>query len=377
MRIVIAPDKFAGTLSAMEAARAIAEGWASADPGSECDLVPLSDGGPGFVEVMGAALGGQKVAVEVAGPLRERLRAEYLLVGGGASEATAYIESAQACGLHLVPSPRRDPARTTTFGVGMLIADAIDRGAETVVVGLGGSATNDAGAGMLAALASEDAGISALAGGGGALADPAEGVQQVLAQARRRTGGIRLVAATDVDNPLLGEHGASAVFGPQKGADAGVVRRLDAALAAFAEATDPGELHAAPGAGAAGGLGYGLLLLGAIVESGVGRALAAVDLNSRVAKADLVITGEGSFDAQSLRGKLPHGVARAAAERAVPCVVLAGQVSVDAREAAESGITAAYSLAESAGLERALAQPGRELRDLAAAAAREHAHGGE
>lgn len=367
MRIVIAPDKFAGTLTAVEAARAIADGWRSVEPDIETDLVPLSDGGPGFVDVLHAALGGETHTVEASGPLGEAVSATYLLVGD-----TAYVESAQACGLHLVPPDRRDPARATTYGVGTLVAAAVARGARTVVVGLGGSATNDGGAGMLAALGATLPGGDAdtLRRGGGALADTAGPVG--LAAARERLTGVRLVAATDVDNPLLGPSGASAVFGPQKGADLALVRRLDAALAAFSAATDPdGALRDRPGAGAAGGLGYGLLLLGGTVESGVARVLAAVRLDDLVARARLVVTGEGSFDAQSLRGKLPHGVARTATRHGVPCVVLAGQVAVGRREAAAAGISETHALVESAGsVEAALARPTEELRGLAAAVAR-------
>jgi glycerate kinase len=363
VRIVIAPDKFAGTLSAVEAAHAVADGWRSVDPTVETDLVPLSDGGPGFVEVLHAALGGRTVPATVTGPLGETVGAEFLLVGD-----TAYVESAQACGLHLVPADRRDPARTTSRGVGELIAAAADAGAATVVVGLGGSSTNDGGAGMLAALGAAPG--DALGGGGGPLGGLDGPVD--LAPARAATAGLRLVAATDVDNPLLGVHGASAVFGPQKGADPDLVQRLDAALTAFADATDPGgDLRGVPGAGAAGGLGYALLLLGGAVESGVARVLAAVGLDGLAAGADLVITGEGSFDSQSLRGKLPHGVARTAAAHGVPCVVTAGVVAVGRAEAAAAGITETYSLVESAGSsEAALTRSAEELRRLASAVAR-------
>ncbi|UOE20123.1 glycerate kinase [Thermobifida halotolerans] len=359
MRIVIAPDKFAGTLTALEAAEAVAEGWRSVDPAAECTLLPLSDGGPGFVEVLHTALGGTLVPAEVTGPLGEPVAARFLLV-----DRTAYVESAQACGLHRVPPDRRDPGATSTHGVGELIARAVDHGARTVVVGMGGSSTNDGGAGMLAALGAAPAGT--LRGGGAALADLDAPVD--LAAARERVRGVRLVAATDVDNPLLGEHGASAVFGPQKGADAEQVRFLDAALARFAEAADPdGRLRRVPGSGAAGGLGYGLLLLGGTVESGVSLVLDAVGLDELAASADVVVTGEGSFDSQSLRGKLPHGVARTAARHGVPCLVLAGRVAVDGAEAAAAGVTAAHSLVESAGsVQAAVERSGPELRALAA-----------
>ncbi|MDA2815082.1 glycerate kinase [Nocardiopsis sp. RSe5-2] len=366
MRIVIAPDKFAGTLTAVEAAEAVATGWRDVHPGADTRTVPLSDGGPGFVEVLHAAIGGRLLGCEVTGPLGAPVRADVLLDGD-----TAYVESALACGLHLVPAAERDPARTTTRGVGELIARAVEAGARTVVVGMGGSSTNDGGAGMLAALGAGP--TDRLAAGGGALA----GLESAdTAPALRAVDGVRLIAATDVDNPLLGEHGASAVFGPQKGADPGAVRALDAALTDFADATDPdGTLRATPGAGAAGGLGYGLVLLGGTVESGVSRVLEAVGLDALAADADLVVTGEGSFDFQSLRGKLPHGVARTAARHGVPCVVTAGAVSADPDEAAKAGVTAAYSLVESAGsTEAAMSRSAEELRALAAAIARAWPH---
>ncbi|GAA3736234.1 glycerate kinase family protein [Salinactinospora qingdaonensis] len=365
MRILIAPDKFAGTLTAVEAAEAIAEGWRSVSPDTECDLVPLSDGGPGFVEVLHANLGGRRVSCSVTGPLGEPVTADYLLVGEGT--LTAYIESAQACGLHLVPSEQRDPERATSYGVGELIDRAVAAGARTVVVGLGGSATNDGGAGMLAALGAQPS--AQLCSGGAALARLSGAPD--LSAARARTDGVTLVAATDVDSTLLGIHGASAVFGPQKGADADQVQRLDAALTTFALATDPAALREAPGSGAAGGLGYGLLLLGGTIESGVARVLGTVGFSGYATSADAVITGEGSFDFQSLRGKLPHGVAKVATEYGRACLVLAGNVAVGRREAVAAGITETYSLVDSAGsVEAALAQPAAELRALAAQVAR-------
>lgn len=365
VRILIAPDKFAGTLSALEAAQAVADGWHRTDPSARTDLLPLSDGGPGFVEVLHTALGGTVHQVEVTGPLGTPVETEYLLEP---STGTVYVESAQACGLHLVPAEDRDPGRTTTYGVGELISHAVRAGARTVVVGLGGSSTNDAGAGLLAALGATPAGL--LGRGGTALAGEAARID--LEPARRALAGVRVVAATDVDNPLLGIHGASAVFGPQKGADPDQVQRLDAVLTAFADTVDPdGAVRDIPGAGAAGGLGFALLLLGGTVESGIRRVLDSVRLAERLADADLVITGEGSFDSQSLRGKLPHGVAQAANQHGVPCVVTAGAVRVGRAEAAAAGITEAYSLVESSGsLEAAMTRPAEELRVLAADIAR-------
>lgn len=361
MRVLIAPDKFAGTLTAVQVAEAIAAGWREAAPGDDLDVAPLSDGGPGFVEVLHAAVGGRLVGATVSGPLGDLVAAQFLRNGD-----TAYVESAQACGLHLVPKGARDPARTTTYGVGELIAAALGAGATRCVLGLGGSATNDGGAGMLAALGARPEEV--LRRGGLALR---ELCTVDVTSARGRTATVGLVVATDVDSPLLGEHGASAVFGPQKGASGEQITALDAALSHWAGLVG-GTLADEPGAGAAGGLGFGLFVLGAWRESGIDAVLRAVGLDERASSADLVLTGEGSFDSQSLRGKVPAGVARVARERAVPCVVLAGRVAVDGAEMAASGVDAAYSLTDFAGsAEAAMAQPAEQLASLAARVARE------
>lgn len=369
MHILIAPDKFAGTLSAPEAARAMADGWTSVQDQATVDIVPLSDGGPGFVEVMSEALGATTVTVEVTDPLGRPVSAQFALLKSEEG-ATAYVESAQACGLHLLDEHQRDPERVSSYGVGELIAAAIDRGAQTIVVGLGGSATNDGGAGLLAALGATPS--PALSRGGAGLASLRGAV--ALDPARSTLGSVRLVAATDVDNPLLGAYGATRVFGPQKGADARAVERLEADLGRWADATDPDRtLRDTAGAGAAGGLGYALLLLGGRVESGVEVVLDAVQLDRRVAHADVVLTGEGSFDAQSLRGKLPHGVARRATAHDVDCLVLAGRVTVDPAEAEKAGISATYSLVEAAGsVELALSESATQLTRLSAHVATEH-----
>ena len=248
MRVVIAPDKFAGTLSASEAAAAIAAGWRRTAPADELELVPLADGGPGFVEVLHASLGGTLLPVTVVGPLGDPVDGQVLLVDG-----TAYVEAAQACGLHLVPPDRRDPTVTTTYGVGELITAGLLAGARDVVVGLGGSATNDAGAGMLAALGAtaqgengDEAGTR-LRGGGLGLRDVAV---VDLSVPRRRLAGIRLVAASDVDNPLLGLRGATNGFGPQKGATQEQVMALEGALERFATAVGRDARGQGPGGGA-------------------------------------------------------------------------------------------------------------------------------
>lgn len=330
MRVLIAPDGFGGTLTASQAAAAIAAGWAEGAPDTVSTTRPLSDGGPGFVDVLHAALGGRVRRVEVRGPLGDPVTATWLAHG-----TTAYLESAQACGLHLVTA--REPLAAHTDGVGQLVADAVAHGPRTVVLGLGGTASTDGGAGFL-----------------------------------RTAGdltGVELVAASDVDNPLLGEHGAARTFGPQKGADADQVTALEERLTDWADelaARTGRDVRDLPGAGAAGGLGAALLALGARRVSGAGLVRALIGFDAAVADADLVVTGEGSFDWQSLRGKLVTMVAGAAAERGVPCVVLAGQVAVGRRQAASIGVDEAHAVAEHAGsVEAALADPAGTLTALA------------
>lgn len=371
MRVLVCPDSFTGTLSAPAAARAIAAGWRESAPGDEIILAPLSDGGPGFVDVVHTALGGELLAVTVAGPLGDPVPATLLL----APDGTAYLESAQACGLHLVPHDRRDPTLTTTAGVGDLIGAALDAGARAVVVGLGGSGTNDGGAGALAALGAGPAEV--LRAGGGALRalDPAA---LDIAPARERLAGVDLRIASDVDSPLLGLRGASAVFGPQKGATPDQVQRLDAALEHFARAIQPGvglnmagSLAIAPGAGAAGGLGYGLLVVGGRRVPGIDTVLELTGLGAAAAAVDVVVTGEGCFDWQSLQGKVVSGVAALAMAVARPCVVLAGQVEVGRREMAALGVESAFALTEIAGsADAAITDAETHLTALAARVAR-------
>jgi glycerate kinase len=354
-RVLVAPDKYAGTLTAPQVAQAIADGWRVAAPGDELDLAPVSDGGPGFVDVTP----GEVRTVTVSGPRGDPVPARLRVDG-----ATAYVESAQACGLHLAAAA----VDGTTYGVGELLRAALDGHARRVVVGLGGSGTNDGGAGMLAALGAVAVGPpGALRHGGLALAR-VEAVD--LTGLDPRLGEVTLLAATDVDNPLLGDEGASAVFGPQKGATPEQVAALDAALAHWAALTDP-RLAARPGAGAAGGLGFGLFLAGARREPGIALVLELLRVAERAARADLVITGEGRFDRQSLRGKATVGVAHAARTAGRPCLVLAGQVGVRGAEVTAAGVDAAYAVVDEAGsLDEALAHPAAHLAALAARAAR-------
>jgi len=368
VRVLIAPDGFGGTLSPAGAGAAMAAGWRSAAPQDEVDVVPLSDGGPGLIEVLAAALPrSQRVAATVEDPLARPVQAEILLDG-----TTAYVESAQACGLHLLSDDERDPGRTTTYGVGQLVLAALDAGALRVVVGLGGSATNDGGAGLLAAM-----GVARLSGDGGRAAPGGLALRQVERLEGRpdpRLADVELVVATDVDAPLLGLFGASAVYGPQKGASPQDVQLLDAALAHWADLLEAHlgvAVRDVPGAGAAGGLGAALLAVGAVAESGIAMVQRLVRLEARVRKAQLVVTGEGRFDHSSLTGKVVSGVAAAAGAEGLPCLVLAGQVTVGRREAAAAGIDATYSLEDAVGLDAALADPEQELAALAARVARE------
>ena len=364
VRVLICPDKFAGTLSAVEAADAIAAGWRAGAPGDEVTVRPLADGGPGFLEVLAAATGGRLVPAATVDPLGRPATGSVLVTG-----ERAYLESAQACGLHLIEPDRRDPKVTTSYGLGLLLLAAVETGVREVVLGLGGSGTNDAGAGMLAALdaAPLDSAGYALPYGGAALAGCASlgGVP--------RLRDVRLVAATDVDNPLTGLYGASSVYGPQKGASREDVLLLDAALERFAGVLEkdlpgcPPGLAGLPGAGAAGGLGAALLAMGGRMTPGIGLVRELTGLDPALDAADLVITGEGSFDAQSLRGKLVSGVAEGARDRGLPCLVLAGRVTAGRREAAAAGVTEAHSLVEHLGsVERAMAEAGSGLTGLAA-----------
>lgn len=370
MRVLIAPDGFGGTLSPAAAAAAMAEGWRAAAPGDHLDVAPLSDGGPGFVDVLAAALPTAVRRVEVVeDPLARPVEAAWLLDGG-----TAYVESAAACGLHLVAE--RDPTVTTTYGVGQLVRAALDAGATRVVVGLGGSATNDGGAGLLAALGvgRYDAAGERLAPGGAALRH----LDHLSGAPDPRLAGVELVAATDVDSPLLGLRGASAVFGPQKGATREQVALLDGALTRWADALEAHlsvRVRDLPGAGAAGGLGAALLALGARREPGIALVQSLVGLPERVAAADLVLTGEGAYDLTSLAGKVVSGVTALAGEHAVPVVLVAGQVQVGRREAAAAGVDSTWSLVDVVGREQALGTPAAALAATTARVARQWSPG--
>lgn len=346
MRVLICPDSFTGTLTAAEAAEAMAQGWAQVAPGDDLVLRPLSDGGPGFLDAVQAGQGGVRHQIEVTGPLGDPVPADYLVDPGG----TAWIESASAAGLHLVPVERRDPTRTTSRGVGELLTAALRRHARRVVVGVGGTGTCDGGAGLVAALGATGDPPDLLDRGGAVLAGL---VRLDLGPALAAAAGTELAVATDVDVPLLGPRGAARGFAPQKGATGDQVEQLEAAMGHWAGLLGAGpdgrRAAVALGAGAGGGVAAALIRLGARRVPGIATVLDAAGLADELARVDLVLTGEGAFDWQSLRGKVVAGVGEAAVVRAVPVVVLAGRVEVGRREWVGAGVAAAFPAASAPG----------------------------
>ena len=369
MHVLIAPDCFSGTLTATQAAEAIAAGWRRNAPDDLLTLVPLSDGGPGFIDVLTASLPGDSSVVTVAGPRGGTVPAAVHVTTDEGGRRTAWIESAQAIGLHLLDAAERDPGVTSSAGLGQLLLAALEQDVQRIVVGLGGAGTNDAGAGMLAALG---AGPREVLGGGGAgLIATRDGDLTGLRATRERFAGVEIVAATDVASPLLGLKGTSAVFSERMGATPEQSQVLEGALGHFADQVrrvmpaghdlltgKERRLDREPGAGAAGGSGFGLMLLGARRASGVDTVLEAVDLGSLLAAADVVITGEGCLDHQSLSDKVVSGVCDLAAHHATPVVALAGRVLLGRREAMSLGLSGSYAVAERpADIEQSMSDP--------------------
>ncbi|MGH2579569.1 MAG: glycerate kinase [Actinomycetota bacterium] len=327
MRVLIAPDKFRGTLTAAQAARAVASGWRRARPGDTVVEVPMADGGEGTLDALVEALDGARHPASVNGPLGDPVDAEYGIVPGP-SGVTAVVEMARASGLVLIGEARRDPTRTSTGGTGELIRAALGHRPAEVIVCIGGSATNDGGAGLAQALGVRllNASRGEIGPGGASLLDLERIDASGLEPAVTRT---RFLVACDVDNPLTGPRGASVVYGPQKGATSADVLLLDRALGHMAAVIyrDLGlDVRGLAGGGAAGGLGAGMVaFLGAHLRPGVDVVMDAVGLDRRVAAADLVVTGEGAVDRQSLHGKVPDGVIGAARAAGVPAIVLCGR----------------------------------------------------
>jgi len=344
MRVVIAPDKFKGSLTALQAAQAMARGVTAARPGALLDLVPMADGGEGTVAALVAATGGAFQLATVTGPLGEPVEAQYGLLGDG---ATAVIEMAAASGLVLVAPERRNPLVTTTRGTGELLLAAIGRSARRLIVGIGGSATNDGGAGLAQALGYRllDGDGRELAPGGGSLSR----LVRIDPSARRsELASIQIDVACDVANPLCGPSGASAVYGPQKGATPDMVVSLDDNLAHFAKIVERDlgtSIRDLPGSGAAGGLGGGLVAFaGGRLKRGVDLIIDAVKLRDRLSGADLCLTGEGALDAQSAFGKTAVGVGNLARSLGCPTLALAGSIGPGAEAVLEHGIDAYFSI---------------------------------
>ena len=366
LRIVIAPQAFKHSIGARAAATAIERGIRIAIPDAETTLIPVADGGDGTLAALIDTTGGQFHQATVTGPLVDPVAAQWGVMGDG---QTAVIEMALASGLALIPDDRRDPRRATTYGTGQLMHAALDAGYSRIIVGLGGSATNDGGTGMAAALGVRflDASGNDLPSGGAALADlsriDASALHPALADAT-------IIGATDVTNPLCGDTGASAIFGPQKGATPDMVAELDSCLSNLAAVvkSDLGlDVLDTPGSGAAGGLGAGLIAFaGAELRSGIDMVCDVLDFDRYVAAADLVITGEGRADRSTAFDKTPVGVARRARSFGVPTILLAGSLGPGYDLLYDHGIDAIVSIAEeptdlSASLER-----GAELLERAA-----------
>ncbi|MEG9883922.1 MAG: glycerate kinase [Hyphomicrobiales bacterium] len=344
MNIVICPDSFKESLGAGDVARAIECGFRRILPQASYRRVPMADGGEGTVGCVVECLGGEIVTASVADPWRRPVEAAYGLAHGG---KTAIIEMAAASGLERLESHERNPCKTSSHGTGQLILAALDRGVERIILGLGGSATNDGGAGMARALGARftDENGHELAGGGGALGKLAHVDLSGLDQ---RLSRIRFDVACDVDNPLCGAQGASAVFGPQKGADPRMVAELDANLRHYAQVIEKAtgrDVADRPGAGAAGGVGAMLMaLFDVTLRAGVEIVMEAVELPRALAEADLVLTGEGRIDGQTICGKTPIGVARAAKRHDVPVIGLAGAIADDGGKVVDHGIDAIFSV---------------------------------
>ncbi|RON51689.1 glycerate kinase [Pseudomonas frederiksbergensis] len=371
MKIVIAPDSFKDSLSAQGVADAIALGLAEVWPHAQLVKCPMADGGEGTVESILAACSGELRRTPVRGPLGSTVEAAW---GWLPHNHTAIIEMAEASGLQLVPLAQRDACISSTYGTGELIRAALDAGAQRVILAIGGSATNDGGAGAMQALGVKlfDAQGRILAPGGVALAQLAT---IDLSDIDPRLDAVRFDIAADVNNPLCGPHGASAIFGPQKGASPQQVQQLDQALGHFADLCAQAlnkDVRDEPGCGAAGGLGFAAkAFLGAQFQAGVEVVAELVGLAEAVKGADLVITGEGRFDAQTLRGKTPFGVARIARQQGVPVIVIAGTLGEGYQELYEHGIDAAFALASGPmTLEQACAEAPRLLRERASDIAR-------
>jgi len=344
MKVVIAIDSLKGSLSSLEAGKAVETGIKSVYPEATVWVSPLADGGEGTVEALTLGMGGKLQKIEVTGPLGDIIRGQYGILSDG---KTAIVEMAAAAGITLVPEDKRNPLNTTTYGVGEILLDAIQKGCRHFIIGIGGSATNDGGLGMLQAL-----GYGMLDADGVAVPYGAVGLKtlyriddsKVIPELKECTFRI----ACDVTNPLCGEKGCSAVFGPQKGASPADIAMMDKWMEDYARLSKEKYSHAdanAPGAGAAGGLGFAFLTFtNAVLESGIEIVLTETKLADRIAQADLVVTGEGRLDGQTVMGKAPVGVAKIAKKYNKPVIAFAGSVTPEAKLCNENGIDAFFPI---------------------------------
>lgn len=340
MKFVLAPDSFKESMTAKKAALAMEKGVKAVFPDAECVIVPMADGGEGTVESLVSMTNGEMIKTEVLGPLGESVMAEYGLLGEG---QTAVIEMASASGLEIIRPEDRNPLLTTSYGTGQLIKHALDKGVSRILIGIGGSATNDGGAGMLQALgvSFKDDNGKELSFGGGALVRlhtiDVSGLDERIKQ-------VKFDVACDVTNPLIGENGASAIFGPQKGATAEMVHLLDQNLSHFADVLKEQlgqDIAHLDGAGAAGGLGAGLMaFLNAELKKGIDLVIEYTGLEEQISGADYVFTGEGSIDAQTLFGKTPYGVAIVAKKYSVPVIAFAGRIGSGVESLYDNGFNA-------------------------------------
>ncbi|MGJ0628908.1 glycerate kinase [Xenorhabdus bovienii] len=363
MKIVIAPDSFKESLSALQVAEAIEQGFREIFPKATYIRLPMADGGEGTVESLVAATGGQRISCSVTDPLGQPVDAFFGLLGDG---KTAVIEMAAASGLHLVPMEQRNPLITTSYGTGELILAALEHGVQKLILGIGGSATNDGGAGMMQALGAKlwDGDSRILPLGGGALTR-LESID--LSSLDPRLNQLEITVACDVNNPLCGELGASAIFGPQKGATPEMVKVLDSALHHYGmkiESLTGKKVIDVAGAGAAGGMGASLLgCLDAKLQSGIEIVINILKLEEAIQGADLVITGEGRMDSQTIQGKTPIGVARVAKKFGIPTIALVGGMSRDYHVVHQHGLDAVFSIVSGAcSLSDALANGADNLR---------------
>jgi glycerate 2-kinase len=363
VRVVIAPDKFKGSLTALRVARAIATGVRRAFPEAEIVTCPMADGGEGTVDALVEAIGGRKLSRTVTGPLGTPVVAEFGLLDDG----RAVIEVAAACGIALLTEEDRDPLRASSDGVGELLAAALDEGVTGAIIGIGGTASSDGGTGAAATLGwrfLDSAGRPVSPGGGGLVE-----LSRIDGSVARRVE-IPLVAGYDVTNPLLGEQGAAPVFGPQKGASPEQVAVLATGLERLDKRIEEDlglKISDRPGSGAGGGLGAGIVaFLGGKLEPALEMVMDAVGIDEVLERADLVITGEGKLDGQSLAGKAPVGVARRASAAGVRCIAVAGDVELGGEEVRAAGFESAISLVEHLGGEASLGRPEEAIADATA-----------